>query len=218
MTHDEFLKTTAGGTSLMPEQQREVQEHVAGCPECLRAHAKDDDSSFINPWWLAIAAVLFLALWAWREVGIRVARERLESERAEIASLTSEKDVLSTQKEKLLGQLAVISAPNVRIVSLSGREASSGASAKLYLDPAAHSAVLIVAGLANTGADKDYQVWFCGADATKPQSGAVFNVVDGRGIVGIEKLPADVKSVTVTLEKNGGAEKPGAAVLLAGAI
>ena len=29
----------------------------------------------VRPWWLATAATLFLALWGWREVGIRVARD-----------------------------------------------------------------------------------------------------------------------------------------------
>src|SRR6185295_19374063 len=74
-------------------------------------------------WWLATAATLFLALWGWREVGIRVARERIVAQQAEIRGLTEERDRLATQNEKL----ASLAAPDTRTIALAGQEMSPAA-------------------------------------------------------------------------------------------
>lgn len=215
MTHDEFLKI-AGVPSLTPDQQSELREHVAGCPECLSAHAAEGGPSFVNPWWLAVAAVLFLALWMWREVGIRVARENSRSERAEIAELTSEKDSLATQKEKLTEEIGVISAPGVRVVELSGRDGK--ASARLFIDASTHRGVLLATGLPESGKDDDYQFWVYGANPAAPKSAGTFSVASDRSSLTINDLPPDLKSVAVTLEKNGGSDKPGANLVFSGPI
>ncbi len=215
MTHDEFLKI-AGVSSLTPDQQREMREHVAGCAECLSAHAAEGGPPFINPWWLAVAAVLFLALWMWREVGIRVARERLRSERAEIVGLTSEKDVLATQKEKLSEELGVISAPGVRVVGLNSRDGK--ASARLFIDATTHRGVLLATGLPESGGENDYQLWVYGADPAAAKSAGTFDVTNNHSSLTINDLTANLKSVAVTLEKNGGSDKPGANVVLSGTI
>src|SRR5205823_1999679 len=52
-------------------------------------------------WWLATAATLFLALWGWREMGIRVAREHIVAQQAEIRGLTEVRNRLAAQNEKL---------------------------------------------------------------------------------------------------------------------
>jgi Anti-sigma-K factor rskA len=215
MTHDEFLKIV-GAPSLTPDQQREMREHVAGCPECLSAHAAEGGSSLISPWWLAVAAVLFLALWMWREVGIRVARENLRSERAEVVELTSEKDVVTAQKEKLTEELGVISAPGVRVVELHSRDGK--ASARLFIDAATHRGVLLATGLAENGSENDYQLWVYGADPAAAKSVGTFDATNDHSSLTINDLPVDLKSVAVTLEKNGGSDKPGANVVLSGTI
>ena len=71
----------------------EIRERIVGAvseePHAL-LHA---ESRFhVRPWWLATAATLFLALWGWREAGIRVAREHIATQQAEIRSLSEEKD------------------------------------------------------------------------------------------------------------------------------
>jgi hypothetical protein len=215
MTHDEFLKI-AGAPSMTPDQQRDMREHVATCPDCLSAHAAEGGSTFINPWWLAVAAVLFLALWIWREGGIRVARENLRSERAEIVGLTSERDVLATQKEKLTEELSVISAPGVRVVGLSSSDGK--ASARFFIDATTHRGVLLATGLAEHGSANDYQLWIYGADPTVAKSAGTFDATNNHSSLTINDLPADLRSVAVTLEKNGGSDKPGTNVVLSGTI
>jgi hypothetical protein len=215
MTHDEFLKI-AGASSQTPDQQLEMREHVASCPECLSAQAAESGSSLINPWWLAVAAILFLALWMWREVGIRVARETLRSERAEIVELTSGKNVLTTQKEKLSEELGVISAPGVRVVELHSRDGK--ASARLFIDAATHRGVLLATGLAESSSGSDYQLWVYGADPAAAKNAGTFDATPDHSSLTINDLPTDLKSVAVTLEKNGGSDKPGATVMLSGTI
>jgi hypothetical protein len=43
----------------------------------------------ISRWWM-VAAVLFLALWGWRELSVRVMRERVNTREAEIRRVTNE--------------------------------------------------------------------------------------------------------------------------------
>ena len=112
-----------------------MSAHVAGCDSCRRARdeyaeavtglvyslepvapPKDVRERVVDtlrparqfkvqPWWLATAATLFLALWGWREVGIRVAREQVIAQQAEIRGLTEERDRLAAQNEKLEAML-----------------------------------------------------------------------------------------------------------------
>ena len=123
-----------------PEEERSIQEHLAGCTECrqmrdeylesasrlalaldpvtppaeVRAKVfssvgSDEEPTLvgvgprsrISPWWLATAATLFLALWGWREFGIRVARERLETQEAEVRRLTEENARLAERSDQL---------------------------------------------------------------------------------------------------------------------
>src|SRR5204862_1950005 len=62
---------------------RDVRERVF---EEVRSEAADADHGFFGRWGLAAAAALFLALWGWREIGIRVMREHVSSQQADIQS------------------------------------------------------------------------------------------------------------------------------------
>src|SRR2546423_284924 len=105
-------------------------------PDDLRERVVDGvspavDRFKIRPWWLATAATLFLALWGWREVGIRLAREHIIAQQAEIRGLAAERDRLAAQNEKL----ASLAAPETRTIALAGQEMSPAASARVFLDP-----------------------------------------------------------------------------------
>jgi Anti-sigma-K factor rskA len=219
MTHDEFQKLASAGSPTTPEEAEAVREHVARCPECLSiesAGTPDATNGRAASWWLAIVAIFFLALWIWREAGIRVARERLRGERAEVVELMNAEKVLRDQKGKLADDLAVISAPGAQVIALAGGPVAASASGKLYVDAARHRAVLVAIGLAESGADIDYQLWLYGPDGTAPRSGGIFDVTNGHTTLSVADVPPSLKSVAVTVEKNGGATQPSAAVVLAG--
>lgn len=217
MTHDEFQRLAAAGGPATPEQQRAAQEHLETCPECLsidRETASGDLEGRSAAWWLAIPAVLFLALWIWREAAVRVAREQLKSERAEVVALKNSERVLKDQKEKLAAELAVISAPGVQMIAMTAP--AGPAAGVLYVDPATHHAVLAAKNLAKTDADHDYELWLYAADGSAPKSAGIFDVTNGHVTLSAANVPSGLASASVTLENNGGAHQPGVQVALTG--
>ena len=68
---------------------------------------------------MAIAAIVFLALWGWRELGMRASGERVASRDAEIRQLRQENEMLRGQLARLNHELttgsffAVSTPPNV---------------------------------------------------------------------------------------------------------
>ncbi|MCU1246021.1 MAG: hypothetical protein JWN02_1931 [Acidobacteria bacterium] len=164
-----------------------------------------------GPWWLATAATLFLALWGWREIGIRVARERVRSQTAEIEQLRQENSNLTQQKEKLSGEIAELASPSTRAIALTGQQASPTASARVFLEPEKRQALVFFHNLPANAGDKSYQVWIIRADQPGPQSAGVFDVApDGTATIKIERLPvaAEIKALAVTLEPKGGGRQP----------
>jgi anti-sigma-K factor RskA len=161
----------------------------------------------VRPWWLATAATLFLALWGWREVGIRVAREHISEQQAEIRGLTEERDRLAAQNEKL----ASLAAPETRTIALAGQEMSPSASARVFLDPTRRRAIVFFHNLPSNPADKSYQLWIIRGDQPNPQSAGVFDVTgSGNATLSIDNLPVltEIKALAVTLERHGGVEQP----------
>ena len=163
-------------------------------------------------WWLGIAATVFVALWIWREVGMRAAREHIASRDAEIATLTEQNTLLTQRNEKLRNELATVAGAGTRMMSLTGQPIAPSASARVFVDSARHRAFVIFANLPANGEDKSYQLWILRASQPKPQSAGVFDVSpNGTATLSVENLPADddVKSMAVTLEPKGGAPEPG---------
>jgi len=162
-------------------------------------------------WWLATAATLFLALWGWRELGIRAAREHIKSQRAEVQQLEEENLRLTQRNEKLSGELSALSSPNTRTISLAGQQASPSSSAKVFLEPKQRRAVVFFYNLPANPANKSYQLWIIRADQPKPQSAGVFDVTsNGNATISIENLPVatEIKALAVTLEAKGGVAQP----------
>ncbi len=165
----------------------------------------------IRPWWLATAATLFLALWGWRELGIRAAHERITARDAEIRQLTEENDRLAQRNEKLNSELSALASPDTRTIALTGQQVSPSASAKVFLEPKGRRAVVFFYNLPANPANKSYQLWIIRADQPKPQSAGVFDVTSsGNATISIENLPVatEIKALAVTLEPKGGVEQP----------
>lgn len=114
------------------------------------------------PWWLAVAAMLFLALWLWREVGIRVGRENAQSQQAEINRLVHENELLTLQVERMSGELSSLASAHVKTLALSGTSAATG---KIFLDSKEKRAL---AFFYNLPPHAQYHVWM-----TPPKGAAV---------------------------------------------
>ncbi|HEY4642974.1 MAG TPA: anti-sigma factor [Thermoanaerobaculia bacterium] len=187
----------------------EVREHVV--ETIADEDAEEERARFSNRWWLAIAATLFLALWGWREFGIRVARENVRSQQAQIERLKSENALLHEQKEKLSVEMSSLAAPETREIALAGQQISPTASARVFLEPGRRRAIVFFQSLPSNPKDKSYQLWIIRADQPRPQSAGVFDVSDaGNAQIVIENLPlaTEMKALAVTLEPKGGVEQP----------
>jgi anti-sigma-K factor RskA len=164
----------------------------------------------ISRWWMA-AAVLFLALWGWRELSVRVMRERVNTREAEIRRVESENELLASRNEKLAAEMSALASRDTRTIALSGQQVSPSASAKVFLEPQQRRAVVFFYNLPANAADKSYQLWILRGDQPKPQSAGVFDVTkDGAASISIENLPlaTEIKGLAVTLEPKGGVAQP----------
>jgi len=164
----------------------------------------------MNPWWLATAATLFLALWGWREIGIRVAREHLKNQNAEINQLTEQNTVLMQQKEKLSAEMQALGSAGTQTIALQGQQFAPAASARVFLVPEHRRAIVFFSNLPDNAKDKSYQLWIIRADQPKPQSAGVFDASHGSATVTVDNLPVatEIKGLAVTLEPRGGVEQP----------
>lgn len=168
------------------------------------------------PWWLAAAAVVFLALWGWRELDVRRMRELVESEMAEVRQLSEENQQLNQRLDRMLAEVA---SPKTRTFMLSSADKSMRGSAKVFIDPTAGRAIVVVSDLRPGGVSKDYQLWITRANADKPVSAVVFDVPPSGGTtLTIDNVPPpeEIRSFGVTLEQRGGAEMPTGAFVLSG--
>lgn len=164
----------------------------------------------ISRWWMA-AAVLFLALWGWRELSIRVVREKVNTREADIRRLEGENQLLSARNEKLTTEMAALASPDTRMIALTGQVVSPSASARVFLEPQQHRAVVFFYNLPASPSDKCYQLWIIRADQPKPQSAGVFEITkSGAASISIENLPlaTEIKGLAVTLEQKGGVAQP----------
>lgn len=240
MTHEHFESIAALDAigAATPDEAGALRAHVAGCFPCRRARDEYAEAALLlamslepvlppravrekiaaaiegkrfNPWWLSVAATVFLALWGWREMGIRVAREHDSSQRAVIEQLQNENARLTQQSDKLSAEIAALASPGTRAIALAGQEVAPAASAKVFLEPHRRRAVVFFHDLPANPADKSYQLWIIRADQPRPMSAGVFDVTEtGSASIAIENLPVEteIKGLAVTLEPRGGVEQP----------
>lgn len=170
-----------------------------------------DDRRFgVHVWWLATAATLFLALWGWREIGIRVLRERVSSKNAEIRRLAQQNWSLSQQRERLSEEMAALATVNTKAIALTGQPVAPSASASVFLEPETRRAVVFFSNLPQNPGDKSYQLWVLRGDESQRTSAGVFDVSRGSAAITTENLPpaTEIKGLAVTLERRGGSEQP----------
>jgi hypothetical protein len=164
----------------------------------------------ISRWWMA-AAVLFLALWGWRELSVRVIREKVNSTEAEMRRLAGQNQLLTARNEKLSAEMTSLASRDTRTIALTGQQVSPSASAKVFLAPQQRRAVVFFYNLPPNATDKSYQLWILRADQPKPQSAGVFDATpSGVASISIENLPlaTEIKGLAVTLEPKGGVAQP----------
>ena len=132
-------------------------------------------------WWLATAAIVFLALWGWRELGIRVAKEHTASREAEIRQLTEENARLARLNRELASSTSIFTVAGPQNVS-----------ARVFVDRRDHG-VLIVSN-ATKGA---YEISVTLSDQPNPVSIAKFDIpASGQKAMTLDQLPprASIKS------------------------
>ena len=189
-----------------PPQLRDRILAAAENNNVIDAHDRFNSSR----WWMA-AAVVFLALWGWRELSVRVTREKIHTSEAEVRRLAGENQLLAARNEKLSAEMASLASRDTRTIALTGQQVSPSASAKVFLEPQQRRAVVFFYNLPANAADKSYQLWILRGDQPKPQSAGVFDVTkSGAASISIENLPlaTEIKGLAVTLEPKGGVAQP----------
>lgn len=164
----------------------------------------------VSRWWMA-AAGLFLALWGWRELSVRVTREKVNSRDAEIRRLMAENQALALRNDKLSAEMRSLASADTRTISLAGQQVAPSASAKVFLEPGRRRAVVFFYNLPANANDKSYQLWILRGDQPKPQSAGVFDVTTGgNATISVDNLPlaTEIKGLAVTLEPKGGVAQP----------
>ena len=160
-------------------------------------------------WWLATAATLFLALWGWRELAMRVEREKHKTQEAEIRRLAEENARLAERNDKLSAEMSALASAETQQIALSGQQVAPSASARVFLEPGKRRAVVFFYNLPPNAKDKSYQLWVIAGD--KPQSAGVFDATGkGNATITVENLPVstEIKALAVTLEPRGGVAQP----------
>lgn len=176
-----------------------------------------------TPGWMAVAAVVLLALALWGLLG----QARMERQ---VRSLEAERDHLRQQVEMLSQEvgrmrtdvlqarqdLQVIAAPGVQAVSLAGLGPSPGAKGRTYVNPNTRDALFYAFDLPRLPADKTYELWLIAAG--KPMAAGTFDVdPHGTGTVRVERVTGNsIQAWAVTIEPRGGVPQPTGAMVLKG--
>jgi len=219
--------TTGEDSSPVPPPPEIRQEVLAAVESDWSATTETADTTQVGwrnrrmkpLWWLAAAALFFLALWGWTELRLRMVRMEVEELRASKKGLEEERRRLERQNQMLGGTLEVLASPSTRTFGLKGEQAAATASARAFVDANRGRAMVFFRGLPPNNEDQTYQFWITRAGATEPQSGGVFDVDEnGEGQLNVEPMPpiAEMRAFIVTLEPKGGAPSPTGPRYLAG--
>jgi anti-sigma-K factor RskA len=146
---------------------------------------------------------------------------RMEREMARVTEQLEQAQVeLRNQRQTIAREREareLISAPEARIMTLSGTEMATRARAKFVYDRTTGRAMLMADDLPPAPAGKAYQLWFI-AEGKPPMPGHVFNT-DAAGHAEMQdQLPEEARGSTlvfaVTLEPSGGVPAPTGAMYL----
>jgi anti-sigma-K factor RskA len=154
-----------------------------------------------------IALVISLVLLWNRYNTMRQEMARLSDQLSQSqGELTRERQTLAREREAR----ELISAPDARIMMLSGTEMAKSAHAKFVLDRKSGRAMLMAYELPPAPAGKTYQLWFI-MEGKPPMPGHVFSTDNAGHAELSEQLPAEARGATsfaVTLEPQGGTNAP----------
>lgn len=172
-------------------------------------------------WWLAAAALFFLALFGWSEMRLRTMREQIAEIEAARDSLAEENRRIADERRQLAGQVEQLSSSGTRMLTLVGQELAPQARARAFMNEKNRTALIFFEALPPNPPDKSYQLWIMRADRPQPQPAGVFSASEeGKAEVLIREFPAgtEVKALAVTLEPRGGADAPTGAKYLIGTL
>lgn len=172
-------------------------------------------------WWLAAAAVFFLALFAWSELRNRMMRERLEETRAAARASIEESRRASAANERLSRQIAQLTSPGTRTIALTGESIAPTARARVFMNDEERTALVFFENLPVNPRDKSYELWVVRADRPEPEAAGVFDAgPDGKAQVLMKNLPENtkIKAIAVTLEPRGGGAAPQGERYLVGSL
>ncbi|MCH8556743.1 MAG: anti-sigma factor [Balneolia bacterium] len=173
-----------------------------------------------TPSWVRLAAVILAAI----SLGLAYFTLNLTDERNELQQVVEiQRLELLNLEDRLLATeryLDIIGSRETYLVSMDGLDPSPSGFGRIFFDPETQSALLQIAGLPATPADKDYQLWVI-RDGT-PVSAGVFNVDDDERFrfypieQFVEADLAGVDAVAITLEPEGGMPQPTGEMFLLG--
>lgn len=175
-------------------------------------------------WWMAAAAALALvAVWGGvRQATLGEQLARLRGEREALAARAGALELrmaqVQAQSERLASSIAVIAAPGVQSVSLSGMGTAHSATGRTFVDAPDRKAVFYAYNLPALRPDQTYQLWFVDEDENKTSAG-IFGVdARGQGSLVVEQaIPVErIQGWVVTIEPRGGRPQPTGSIALAG--
>lgn len=172
-------------------------------------------------WWLAAAAVFFLALFGWSELRLRMMKERVAEVEAARDSVAEEKHRVVAENDRLAKQVETLTSSGTRLVALTGQSVAPQARARVFMNEEHRSAIVFFEALPPNPADKSYQLWVIRGDQPAPQPAGVFDAsTDGKAQVVMKNLPVDttIKAIAVTLEPKGGGAAPTGEKYLVGTL
>jgi hypothetical protein len=147
-----------------------------------------------RPWWLAVAAIVFLFLWGWRELGMLAAREHLASRDAEIRQLKEENARLNELSVRLGREMALLATSGTKMFVAA---ASPKENVRVFVDGQGNALVMVDKAPPNSA----YRLWANRTDQPKPQNAGDFDVPSsGQRTLLIRGLPPlkSIKSFSLT--------------------
>jgi len=210
-----LLAFTVPAASPSPSVKARLMEQARSAAPAKTATVIKERRSFF-PWLNWIAAPLAVASLA---VTFLVVRANSELQR-----LTNELYQRIAQLEVRLqseqNQVAMLTAPDVRVVDLAGQGDNPQARGRIFVSKQDKRWFVYVRNLPPAASDKDYQLWFV-PKSGNPVSAKVFDTnADGTYSFEVplsDDLP-DLKAAAVTTEPNGGVPQPTGKFALLGAL
>jgi anti-sigma-K factor RskA len=142
--------------------------------------------------------------------------ERLEAERRELQRIERVVATLHSERDETL---RLLSAPQVRLVRLTGQPPSPGANAHLLWNPGARAGVLLTSGLPQSARGRVYELWAIAG--SQPVPAGLFQVDEaGQAFLKLPALPRTRRfdKFAVTDEPAGGVPKPTGHIHLQGSL